>query len=187
MDKVDILDSFCGSVDTKLKIRIDWEELKGADLYEIEVADNQSFLNPEVTQSEIELNNTIVDVTKYQTTYYARVRGYNDESTSPWSDPCSFTTAVNSVEDVLASMDLKAYPNPFTETITISFNIIEAYPVKLEVYDMVGSKAYEKDLGTPGLGRVEIPVSGESLAAGTYYYKLIVGDSEKIGEMVLVK
>jgi len=187
MDQVVMLDEFCGSVDTKLKIRIDWESLKGAELYEIEVADNQSFLDAEVNQTGIELTNTIVDVTKYQTTYYARVRGYNEESTGSWSDPCSFTTAVNSVEDVLSNMNIKAYPNPFSETVTISFNMIEAYPVKLELFDMVGIKVYEKDLGTPGLGNVNLSISGEALQAGTYYYKLVVGDSEKTGEIVLVK
>lgn len=187
LDQVTLEGDFCGSVDTKLNVRIDWEELKGADLYEIEVADNQSFLDPEVTQNEIELNNTIVEVTKFQTTYYARVRGYNDESTGPWSTPCSFTTSVNSVEELIEAMDVNVYPNPFAETVTINFNMTQVLKVKLEIYDMVGNIVYIDDLGTIGIGNHEIQWKASSANPGNYYYKLLIGDSEKIGEMVLVK
>jgi len=84
------------------------------------------------------------------------------------------------------------FPNPFNPNTTISFNLAETAEVKLDIYDVKGSKIKELFAGNLNSGEQSISwdgkdESGNSVASGVYYYKLRVGKEIKTKKMILLK
>ncbi len=67
------------------------------------------------------------------------------------------------------------YPNPCTETTTISYSINESDYITIEVYNMLGKaiQILENKYQVPGSYNIKFDVSG--LNAGTYFYSLKTG------------
>lgn len=79
------------------------------------------------------------------------------------------------------------YPNPFSTSTTIRFNLESPGKVNLGVYDMQGRQiaVLINDVLTPGSHEVKwIP---GKLPAGNYIYKLSIGDLTHRGRMILEK
>lgn len=66
------------------------------------------------------------------------------------------------------------YPNPFSATTTVPFDLPSPALVSLEVYDLVGRRVAQTppELMSPGYGR-ELTFSGRHLPAGPYLVRLI--------------
>ena len=89
------------------------------------------------------------------------------------------------------------YPNPFNPTTTISFTLLQACWVKLEVFDITGRRVIMSGSGaTPttalldgwrDTGHHEVTFDGSGLASGIYIYRLQAGDFIASGKMVLMK
>jgi hypothetical protein len=84
------------------------------------------------------------------------------------------------------------FPNPFNPTTTIEYSIPQSGNVELVVYNMAGQKvrtlieqsqsaAFYKVVWD---GRND---SGEAVASGLYFYRLVSGNFSKIAKMTLVK
>ena len=178
-------DDLCGSIDAGLTQRIDWEEVKGAQFYQVQVATDQLFSDPEVDKDSIDLTAYTFKITEYETQYFVRVRGYNSESTGLWSEECSFTTTVNSIDEVVNNLNLRAYPNPFRELTNISFDIVEPVFVKLSIYDMAGNEVFANDYGLMLPGAKTIPWQASNLSNGSYNYMITIGNRKVSGKLIL--
>ena len=84
------------------------------------------------------------------------------------------------------------YPNPFNPTTTIAFRIPEASSVKLVVYDELGRVV--KNLTNQHFSAGEYQVNwdgtnkyGEKVASGIYFYRLVAGQKDMVGKMVMLK
>jgi len=80
------------------------------------------------------------------------------------------------------------YPNPFTGSTTIEYNLTEPVPVTIIVYNTLGEKI--KDLVnnmTLSEGSYKTVFNGGGLDAGIYYYTIIIGNKSETGKMVLIK
>ena len=83
-------------------------------------------------------------------------------------------------------------PNPFNPATRISFELTEAAPVRLTVYDAAGRQVRQlvdgfREAGahrTRWDGRDD---GGRSLGSGVYYYRLQSGEDRITRKMVLVK
>jgi hypothetical protein len=86
----------------------------------------------------------------------------------------------------------KNYPNPFNPTTTIDYSIPQAGNVELVIYNTAGQKirtlinqmqdaSFYKVVWD---GRDE---SGQSVASGIYFYRLVAGNFSKIEKMTLIK
>jgi hypothetical protein len=85
------------------------------------------------------------------------------------------------------------YPNPFNPVTTILYSIKERTHVSLKIYDVAGRlvKTLVNEIEQPGVmhevrwdGRSN---SGDPVASGVYFYKIVTKDFSKTRKMVLLK
>ncbi|MBK6874881.1 MAG: T9SS type A sorting domain-containing protein [Ignavibacteria bacterium] len=72
------------------------------------------------------------------------------------------------------------YPNPFNPSTKINFSIPNSGFVSLKVYDMLGREAADLVGGFRNGGTYEIDFDASQLAAGSYFYKLVVSSSNTL-------
>ncbi len=84
------------------------------------------------------------------------------------------------------------YPNPFNPSTTVQFDLKEGSTVILGVYNVVGQKVQEWNLGSMNAGRYYQNINMDKYASGVYYYRIDVtgNDGQKfnsIKKLVLMK
>jgi hypothetical protein len=81
----------------------------------------------------------------------------------------------------------QAYPNPFNSTVTIRFELPEAMPVKLEVFNLLGQKvATLADQPSPA-GLSFFQWDARNAASGVYVYRLAAGTHIESHKLLLLK
>lgn len=89
-------------------------------------------------------------------------------------------------ERVVAGFELRGnYPNPFTSTTRIQFQLATTEHVTVEVFDMLGRQVVSllDEQLTPGSH--EVSFDARSLPAGLYVYRLAAGEQSVTANMVL--
>ncbi len=107
---------------------------------------------------------------------------------TPWESFCTAGYCVqNRVEEEGNNYILQNYPNPFSTSTTIEYNIPEdATNSTLEIFDINGKLVDSKPINQTGTGIIEIQAG--TLAPGVYHYRLIMGDAVSATKrMVLTK
>ncbi len=102
------------------------------------------------------------------------------ERTIDWTFTDAVVTDIKSFDQYAP----KLYPNPFNEETFFTFELTRTTPVALEIYDLTGKIVFreQKDRSE---GLHEIMVSGSYFsAAGTYFYRLKIGDSTHYGQVL---
>ncbi len=84
------------------------------------------------------------------------------------------------------------YPNPFTNTTTVRFDMPESADVEFRVYSLLGQEVTRVTRGVLSPGQHQIDWDGRSSAgsqmgSGIYFYELRAGDRVKSGTMTLVR
>lgn len=85
-------------------------------------------------------------------------------------------------EAVIAQASAKAYPNPTVGEVTISYELMQATTVALDIYDLSGRHvaSYQPGQQVPGTHSIRwdgTDNGGQAAAAGTYVYRLVAGQS----------
>jgi subtilisin family serine protease len=81
---------------------------------------------------------------------------------------------------------LYAYPNPFSERITLRFSLAQTQPASLCVYDARGSLIAVLHQGQAEAGKqYEYELSGKSLNQGLYISRLTIGSGVKTQKIIL--
>jgi hypothetical protein len=80
-----------------------------------------------------------------------------------------------------------SYPNPFAQTSTIRFDLDEAAPVTLEIYDALGRLVTRLVDGWMPAGRHEALFEAGSLTPGTYLTRLVTGNRTFVHKMLIVR
>jgi len=153
---------------------------------EIRFASNQSGYithSPAVrvpNEKEWSVEWTAPDVSIGDITFYATGNAANGNG-SRTGDQIYSTSVVTTpstgvaVEDELVNGSFAleaAYPNPFITTTTIPFELKDAAPVTLRVYDMNGKMVQDRALGVRVAGSHEVDIEAEGLSSGLYIYEL---------------
>ncbi|HDR04337.1 MAG TPA: T9SS type A sorting domain-containing protein [Candidatus Marinimicrobia bacterium] len=95
---------------------------------------------------------------------------------------------VSTVENVAARFRLfPNYPNPFNPQTTISWELPEAGPVQLTIYNISGQKIATLFNGTQEAGIHQVTFSANNLSAGVYFYQLKAGHKTQVQKMVYLK
>ena len=79
------------------------------------------------------------------------------------------------------------YPNPFNPSTTITFDIPQASPVTLKVYDVMGREIatlVDKNLSA---GKYQYKLNAYNYASGLYFYRIMAGNWSKTHKMLLIK
>lgn len=77
------------------------------------------------------------------------------------------------------------YPNPFSEHTTIAFRTATRSRVTITVYDALGRLIEVLQDGALYPGPHIVQFDGSDRPAGLYFYRIIAGDSEAKGSMVV--
>jgi Secretion system C-terminal sorting domain len=80
--------------------------------------------------------------------------------------------------------DLLAYPNPFTDVVTIDFELKEACEVQTQLLTLDGNIVYSNKAGLLEAGKYTLPVKTQQVAAGTYMVRLVYGNKIKATRLV---
>lgn len=79
------------------------------------------------------------------------------------------------------------FPNPFNPSTRISYSIPRESFVTLKIYDNIGREIAALVNGVKDEGNYSVDFKADGLAAGVYYYKLVVGNQSQVKRMILVK
>jgi len=121
---------------------------------------------------------------------------YNVEVDGEYVVRLSYTTGPIGVEDEIlpARFALREiYPNPFNPQATIAFELPQAIPVDLLIYDVAGrlvDVVMQGELGVRGLNEAVWQGTtrhGGEAPAGVYHCRLVAGGEVAVKRMVLVK
>jgi len=77
------------------------------------------------------------------------------------------------------------YPNPFSGTTTIDYQLTNSNDISLEVYDITGRQVLNVDEGFQTTGKHTITLNASSLNAGVYYYTLVAGNAKVTKRMII--
>ena len=77
------------------------------------------------------------------------------------------------------------YPNPFSKTTRISYNLPASGEVTLRVFDLLGSKVKEYNISNAPAGYSDIEIDGEGIASGVYLYEIIYNGKKLTGKFVI--
>ncbi len=79
------------------------------------------------------------------------------------------------------------YPNPFNPSTTIRYELPDAAPVTLVVYDILGKEIARLAEGKQDAGFYEVPFSSRDLSSGVYFYRLTAGNFSAVRKMLILK
>jgi len=83
---------------------------------------------------------------------------------------------------------MAVFPNPATESATISFTGMQGSKALIEIYSMNGSlasKVLETTLAEDGI--YNVPVDCASFVKGIYFVRLTVGEETSVAKLVIIK
>lgn len=118
------------------------------------------------------------------TTYYWRIDEKNYFGTTIGSVWRFKTITSSGIGEVAAGMQLgAAYPNPFRDYVSLDMNIPEQVSVSIAVLDMYGHKVSATVIDPATTGKFTFTwkgenESGQKLAAGIYFFKIVATDEQ---------
>jgi len=102
----------------------------------------------------------------------------------------SASTSITSVKDIKINQGFNLYqnyPNPFNPETVISFEVVEAGNVTLDVYDVLGNQVSTLVNEHFSSGLHTLKFSGADLSSGVYFYRLRQNNSVMTKKMILGK
>jgi spore coat protein A len=94
---------------------------------------------------------------------------------------------VPAISKLEIELQLKAIPNPFSNYVTIQFNLTETKKVSIKLYDNKGGLVKQIYQGEKSAGLQKILIDGSDLANGVYFCEIIVNNERMIRKLVLEK
>lgn len=73
---------------------------------------------------------------------------------------------------------LAIFPNPFTNQLTVEFDLDKAENIQVELFDILGRRVYQENLGKRFSGENQHFINTDNLKKGTYILKLKIGTQE---------
>lgn len=96
----------------------------------------------------------------------------------------------SSVKDEISNNNFvlyQNYPNPFNPSTKIEYKLLKASDVKFKVYNFLGEKVIEQNLGYQTAGNYKLDFDGRELSSGIYIYSISADESRLNRKMMLVK
>ena len=80
------------------------------------------------------------------------------------------------IEQMTDFESLNIFPNPFSETTEVDFNLSEQQNVSLCVFNIIGEIVYKTDEGKLEAGNHKLKIERENLISGVYFLKIAFGE-----------
>lgn len=121
-----------------------------------------------------------------QVAWVAGYYGYGSERGGIWvSEISAPNTVPAAVEENTNNNGVKAYPNPATEFVALTFDMAKTEHVKIELYDMKGSLVKTLDQGTVKAGKNQLRFNIQPLDTGVYFLKIASENGEIYTEKIV--
>jgi len=107
-----------------------------------------------------------------------------------YSENITNINQINTTDDIqpqVTNVDVSVYPNPFTQTATLSFTMAHQGNVILRIFDEQGRLVQESDKGNMQPGNHTIQFDAVNRPAGVYFCNLIAGGNVYTKRVVLIK
>jgi hypothetical protein len=147
----------------------DWNPVKDAVFYHIQVSDTSTFVNP-IIDSYTPRNDFDFKDLLPGTKYYWRVSSNNEIDTSSWSEEYVFKTAEPISVIDLSNFESLAYPNPVKSILTLDDNHLGKY---FALYNQLGSKQLDGFLHNNSIDLSELPCGIYLLVIDGYTMKIV--------------
>ena len=85
-------------------------------------------------------------------------------------------TSVTGITENDLTSSVNVFPNPFSDNTTLSFSAAEAGQASVVVYNLIGEKVIEMNLGNIAAGTQSLQLNFASLEAGIYLVNLTAGN-----------
>ena len=189
-----------GATDVSQPVTWDWSDVSGASKYHIQVDNDNSDFNSLVVDNSNRIASDFTwDGLADATDYWWRVRSGNDCGWSDWS--LVWTFSVDEETDVreIASNELPGeftlsqnYPNPFNPVTNIDFALPRAAHVRIEVFNILGSRVSTlvDEYLSAGYKSVEWDGrsnSGQAVSSGVYLFRITAGEFSASCKALLMK
>lgn len=149
-----------------------WNASEGAEYYQVQLSKQSDFSALDLDNDSTVTTTQLVSSLSAGTTYYWRVRAFNELTNSNWSQAWSFTTGSASVYDDQRNTTVSIYPNPMNSTTTIIYTSPVQEDVSYELVNILGVtlRSGSSKYGMFVLDRNDLP-------AGSYVLKLRSGSA----------
>jgi hypothetical protein len=99
---------------------------------------------------------------------------------------------VISIEELIESLPQRftlsqSYPNPFNSSTTIEYGLLDARHVKIDVYNLLGSKVETLVDEKKQAGQHQVVWDASEHSSGVYFYRIETGDFIETKKMILLK
>ena len=88
--------------------------------------------------------------------------------------------------NIAQKSNLINYPNPFSNTTNISYQLPEKSNVNLSVFDITGKVVKTLVNQSQQAGQYNINFDAGNLQSGIYYYRLVTGNRAETGKMIII-
>lgn len=177
------------------QIKFEWTEVARTDLglssesgYELLLSDKQDYSDTLIYNTKIGEESKIYSTLFTNgTTYFWKVRGWNEAGFGPWSESFSFTTdAFTSVADGnYFNFGTTLVPNPIQNNAELRFELDKPGTVNFTIVDQSGREVYRLTNISANSKQNTIPLNFDNLINGTYLFNLQVGDKYQTGKIII--
>lgn len=171
---------------TSSKVYLNWDEVAGAEKYKLRY--RVTGTNEWTIKNPVAHSKTITGLLP-NTDYEWQVKTYcqvaSPRVTSAWSDKHYFTTDPLRLGTETINPSINVYPNPFSNSATISFSVPQAIHATIELYDLAGRKLQTVLNENTAAGNHELNLNRDQLNAGIYFLRLRVDGNEVIKKLII--
>lgn len=149
-----------------------WEKVEKANTYNLELSEDENFLNLISTVSgSVNENQLEYEGLEKNKQYYWRVNSESDIAISKWSEVWNFTTSETqtSVEFNNSKTTISVVPNPINEIATIKINSEISSSINIKLTDLNGRDVlnlYNSNINKGEL--LELPLNTNGISKGAY-------------------
>ena len=173
-----VINPSCGTTISNLWTTIFAQQVIGAQGYKFVVTDgiqSREFITP---NSRFNLR-SLVGGAAPNTVYTIRVDVLYNNSYVEGTTTCVISTASNAVRQTASAIDIydvKAYPNPYTDTFKLEVNTSSEDQLSVRIYDMLGREVEVRQVSMSNITNIEI---GSQYPSGVYNIIVTQGDNVK--------
>ena len=93
----------------------------------------------------------------------------------PVLQDCNFV----STKEIVKILDSNAFPNPFDQSFTLSFSLVDKEDVRIDLFDVQGKVVQQVSNKTLTSGEHKVTIEGHALASGVYFARIQAGNGVK--------
>lgn len=111
----------------------------------------------------------------------------SDESVVADGFEANYEMLFVSTDALIEQYELAVFPNPFTNQLTVEFDLDKAESVQIELFDVLGRRVYQENLGQRFSGKNQHFINTDDLNKGAYILKLKIGTQEINQKVIKLK